>query len=254
MANQNWTGCGQSNSTPNSCVEIKADVVRYTNKVDSNSGWVQVKIGNQAGTVSLPKYTKVILLGSKSGRTYFKISDGHHGGKTAHMATANAEVYLGKVAPKNTDAVMTVTYGNYVKGWKSVDGRIWKVQQAAASIAGVTANVVMNSVWREDPGWDDFFPIPPGTYEILLPDAPHAKVMTQGYVSYEPKLKMHQVWFPIKFGDNSRYIHPGNVSDGCTTVIDLAKWEAIHEALISHRNKSGNIGRLLVQGKPERTN
>lgn len=252
MADENWIGCGQSNSVPNSCIEIKTDVVRYVNQVDTNSGWVQVKQGNQPNTVSLPLYTRAILLGTKAGRTYFKIADGHHAGKTVHMSAANAQIYLGKKAPTNSDAEVVVTYGKYVKGWKSVDGRVWKVQQAKLSIDGISADVVMNSVWKEDPGWDGFFPIPAGTYEILLPDAPHSKVLTQGYVSYEPLLKMHQVWFPIKFGDNSRFIHPGNVSDGCTTVIDLAQWASIHEALISHRNKNGNIGKLIVKGNPER--
>lgn len=48
-------------------------------------------------------------------------------------------------------------------------------------------------------------------------------------------------------------MHVGNLSDGCTTVIDLARWADIHEALISHRSSDGNsVGKLIVKGRPER--
>ncbi len=61
------------------------------------------------------------------------------------------------------------------------------------------------------------------------------------------------MWFPIEYGDNSRYVHVGNVSDGCATVLDLAKWADVHEALISHRALDGvSVATLTVQGNPER--
>lgn len=67
-----------------------------------------------------------------------------------------------------------------------------------------------------------------------------------------PSLHYDQVWFPINYSDNSRYVHVGNVSEGCVTVLDLAKWAAIHEALISHRTIDGrSVGQLVVTGTPE---
>ncbi len=60
------------------------------------------------------------------------------------------------------------------------------------------------------------------------------------------------MWFPIKYGNNSRYVHVGNVSDGCTTVLSLDKWAAIQEALISHRGPDGSVGIMVVKGEPER--
>lgn len=67
------------------------------------------------------------------------------------------------------------------------------------------------------------------------------------------RLQFDQVWFPIKHGDNSRYVHVGNLSDGCVTVLDLARWADIHEALISHRSPDGeSLAQLVVKGVPER--
>ena len=60
------------------------------------------------------------------------------------------------------------------------------------------------------------------------------------------------VWFPIQQGNNSRFIHVGNVSEGCVTVLDLARWEQVHEALISHRGSDGrSVATLAVRGRPD---
>lgn len=116
------------------------------------------------------------------------------------------------------------------------------------TVAGINASVTMNSVWGTG-----FYPLPPGQYTILVPDVPHDGNMTTYYRAVAKTLTHDQVWFPIKFGDNSRYVHVGNVSDGCTTVLDLAKWSAIHEKLISHRTLYGKaVGTLIVKGKPKR--
>jgi hypothetical protein len=84
--------------------------------------------------------------------------------------------------------------------------------------------------------------------------AAHKGNMTTFYRDSEPTLRHGQVWFPIQHGDNSRYIHAGNISDGCVTVLDLARWAAIHEALISHRAPDGrSVATLTVRGTPERS-
>lgn len=249
MATNVWEGCGTTNSRAGSCVEIKADVIRYVNKIDTDSGFVQAKHGNDRVTLPLCKYTKVMLLGTKDNRTYFKVMDGTYKGQTLHMSAANATEYLGKTAPQQTPAELVVTYGKYVMGWRSVArDREFDQQLATASIQGISASVTMNSDWS-----GAYYPIPPGEYLILIPDTPHNGNMTGYYRNTEPSLKHHQVWFPIKYGNNSRYVHVGNVSDGCTTVVDLAKWADIHEALISHRAPDGiSVGKLIVKGKPER--
>lgn len=248
-----WNGCGNTNSNGETCVEVNADVIRYVNKVDTDSGWVLVQLAEGSGPLlSMYKYAKVMLLGTKSGRTYFRVMEGEHAGKIVRMRTANAETYLGKTAPKQSGVVATVTYTHYDPKWVSIarGNQVLEQQFATLEVEGVSAQVVMNSVWGVG-----YYPIPAGTYRILLPDAPHNKDMTAFYQETEPSLSHHQVWFPIEYGDNSRYIHVGNLSDGCTTVVDLAKWSAIHEALISHRAPDAtSVGTLIVKGTPQRAN
>lgn len=77
--------------------------------------------------------------------------------------------------------------------------------------------------------------------------------MTGFYRRVASSLKYDQVLFPIRYGNNSRYIHVGNLSEGCVTVLDLARWADVHEALSSHRTPDGKaVGKLIVKGKPER--
>jgi len=64
--------------------------------------------------------------------------------------------------------------------------------------------------------------------------------MTRPYAAVAPGLRDDQVWFPIRHGDNSRYIHVGNVSEGCVTVLDIGRWPGVHEALVSHRGSTGD--------------
>jgi hypothetical protein len=93
----------------------------------------------------------------------------------------------------------------------------------------------MNSVWD-----GRFTPLPAGSYKVL-------------YRNTAPQLWFDQVWFPIDYGDRSRYVHVGNVSDGCVTVLALNRWADVHEALISHRGPDGtSVATLSVKGTPEK--
>jgi hypothetical protein len=249
----NWSGQGTANTQPGSVQAVNIDAIWYVNKVDT-SGWLRV-LSDAGKDEYLYKYTKVMQIGRKAGRTYFKILDGHSNGITASMKDANAAEYLGKIAPKKKAAMLTVTYGKYDDNWISLPrgGQTLKQQFATVTINGVSANATMNSVWKEDPEWSNYYPIEAGAYDILLPDAPHKKGATSFYRKAEPKLVNDQVWFPIKFGDNSRFVHVGHLSDGCTTITDIDKWAAIHEELISHRAKDGvSVGKMIVSGTPKR--
>lgn len=64
----------------------------------------------------------------------------------------------------------------------------------------------------------------------------------------DSSLKSDQVWFPIEYGDNSRFIHLGDVSEGSVTVMELSRWNAIYQSLVSHRSTDGRyVGQLTVQ-------
>jgi len=222
--------------------------VMYVNKVASD-GWLQVKPESRTGLVPLCKYTKLAMTHFADGRTYFKVLDGHHKGQVMSLGDANAKEYLGIRAPVQSAAQIVVTYGRFEAAWHSSVRKLNIDQQMATmSIGSIQVQVTMNSDWR-----GLFYPLPPGSYTVLLPDAPHDKNMTQYYREGAPGMKFDQVWFPIRFGDNSRYVHVGNVSDGCVTVLDLARWNDVHEALISHRGSDGaSVAQLTVKGTPER--
>jgi hypothetical protein len=257
----NWVGRGTTNTQAGSQQVVTADIVRYVNKVpDDSGGWLKIRKepyteGSKAEFEFLYKYTKLMLLYQKGGRTYFKVVDSHRKGLTASLADENATSYLGKTAPKQTGVELVVTYGQYDRNWKSVPRQqTLKQQLATVTINGVTAQAAMNSVWKEDgPVWKNYYPIEPGTYKILLPDSPHKKSSTIFYQPFAKKLINHQVWLPIEFGDNSRFVHVGHLSDGCTTIVDLDSWDAVYEQLISHRASDGiSVGTMVVKGKRER--
>lgn len=221
----------------------------YVNRV-ADDGWLQALDSDGNTRLALCKYTRLKITKVNAGRTYFKVEDGSHAGKILSLADANAAQYLGSKAPAASAAQVTVSYGAYTPGWISQarNGEALDQQMATLELGRLKMRVTMNSVWN-----GTFYPLPAGKYTILLPDAPHAGNMTRFYRRTEPSLKHDQVWFPIKFGDNSRYVHVGNLSDGCVTVLDLALWDDLHEALISHRGPDGkSVGELTVKGKPGR--
>lgn len=248
MANSTWSGSAATNRTPQSTHRVQADVVRYVNKVGSESGWLLVGLDGQTQRLALHKYCKVLLLGAGEGKTYFKILEGTHKGTIAYLSNSNVDEYLGKTAPNQKPAELVLTYGRYTD-WLSISrGRNMPQQLASGVLNEIKFTAGMNTVWGTG-----FFPIPPGTYTILLPDVPHDKDLTAQYKAEYPGLSLHQVWFPIDYGNKSRYVHVGNVSEGCATVLDLKKWAAIHEQLISHRGSDGkSVGTLFIRGKPER--
>jgi hypothetical protein len=223
--------------------------VLYVNKVASD-GWLLARLDPSTLRVPLAKYTQVELIDSRLGRTSFKVIDGAALGKVLSLSDANAREYLGATPPARSLAEITVTYGKYIDDWASVArGQTFKQQMATLDVAGISVQVTMNTVWD-----GKFTPLPAGEYKVLAPDAPHNQNMTRYYRDTEPSLQFDQVWFPIDHGDRSRYVHVGNVSEGCVTVLGLARWADVHEALISHRAPDGKyVAKLTVKGTPERS-
>jgi hypothetical protein len=249
MAGARVPASGQIVNAQGGVRQATAGKVLYVNKVGSD-GWLQARAIDSAALLPLCKYTRVTLIESKGGRTSFKVGDGAAQGRTLSLADANALEYLGPKAPAPSPASIVVTYAKYVEGWVSEarNGQKLDQQMATLQVADISVQVSMNSVWGQG-----FSPLPAGEYTVLLPDAPHQRDMTRFYRRVAPGLQFDQVWFPIQYGDNSRYVHVGNLSDGCTTVLDLARWPDIHEALISHRSPDGkSVAKMVVKGTPER--
>lgn len=227
-----------------------ASQILYVNRT-GDDGWLQVMPAKAGPLAAICKYTKLQVLASTAGRTSLHILDGPLKGQKVSLSDSNVRVYLGTKAPLQSLAHIEVTYGKYVPGWISVarNNQALDQQMATVKIGSLTVNATMNTNWGVG-----FTPIPAGSYTVLVPDAPHDKSMTRFYRAVAPALKSDQVWFPIKYGDNSRYVHVGNVSDGCTTVLDLDRWADVCEAIISHRGPDGiSVAHLVVKGTPERS-
>lgn len=241
---------GQIVRSPHSVGSTVAARHLFVNEVGSD-GWLQTRQGESGHLVSLAKYTEVAVGDTLHGRKMFKVLDGPARGQTLSLADANAASYLGTRFPTRGALNIEVTYGGYVEGWVSAarNGQLLDQQLATLKVGSITAQVTMNSVWGRE-----YAPLPAGQYAVRVPDAPHKQDMTRFYRRVAPGLKYDQVWFPIRYGNNSRYLHVGNLSEGCVTVLDLDKWSAIHEALISHRSADGqSVAQLTVRGMPGRS-
>ena len=229
------------------------DTTRYVNKVD-DTGWLRV-LDETGASQYLCEYTKIKLLPTPKpghsqpepmkGRTRFRVMDGTNRGKACSLKDENVRQYLGVFAPASSPVTLNVTMGRRDGKWHSVARNLDLDQQlATGTIDKVTVAITLNSNWGPP---DNFTPIPPGTYDIGIPDYPHSAAMTRYYRDTEPSLMYDQVWFPIKYGDGSRYVHVGNVSDGCVTVLSLDKWVSVYNAMIRRRDLgTGFVGRLVV--------
>jgi len=226
-----------------------AGQIRYINEVGSD-GWVA---GADASGVRIPlcKYTKVEVRETRNHRTQFQVLDGPRKGAVLDMDAHQATRYFGATPPQQGLAALRVKYGHYQAGWVSVarHNQLLDQQFAELQVADVQATVTMNTVWGRE-----FTPLPAGSYKVFAPDGPHDRNMTAFYRNFESTLSSDQLWFPIDVGNRSRYVHVGNVSEGCVTVASLDKWARICEALVSHRSTDGRyVATLTVTGAPERS-
>jgi hypothetical protein len=79
-----------------------------------------------------------------------------------------------------------------------------------------------------------------GFYDIEMPDAPHRGGQ------YYPEAQKAVVWFRIGH-DGERYLHPGQRSLGCLTIIDVTRWGELYAVLIRARKGDElSVGTLEV--------
>ncbi len=218
----------------------------YYVKTDE-TGWIYALASDGKTAVHLCAYTKAQVITKKGGRTLFKIGDGPNKDKVVSLSDANAAIHLSSKptdAPTQAEAVLNVVYGKMVNKWYSKARNDYLDQQMATlSFSGKSVQVTLNSVWGTG-----FTPIPTGTYKIRIPDYPHAADMTSFYRKVAPNLKYDRVWFPIEYGNNSRFVHVGNLSDGCVTVLDIDKWNDVYAYLIKYRTTSSqHVGKIVVK-------
>jgi hypothetical protein len=214
---------------------IAPNQIFYVNKVPL-SGWLLVGL-RSGDKIPILEYTKVKILETKGGMTWFVIQDGGYSGMTARLSEANAKEYLGKKAPFQTGVNIMVQRQKIEEIYSASKQKVIIHETAMLRVNALQMKITLNSIVKNsDREQEAHTPLPPGQYRVRLPDAPHDKNATSFYRDREePGLRNDQVWFPIEYGDNSRYIHVGHLSHGCVTVIQLEKWNALYQALIEHR-------------------
>ena len=227
--------------------------IRFTKCTQYNdgtdSGWLRVKLDraiNGSTNAFLCEMTKVLVTRTQAGRTYFKIEDGTYAGKSASLNSDNADLYLTTTGPtaSSNGATLEVTYSGQKRAIYSTARGI-DIDQKAGRLGfnGNTATISLSTVEADSLG-----PLPDGTYDILVPDVAHDIGYTGQYKPAYPDLKCHQVWFPIEYQTNNRYVHVGAISEGCVTVLDLGLWNDIYDYLISHRQTDRRyVGKLIIR-------
>ena len=221
-----------------------AGTILYVNKVDIH-GWLKILTSTNKDAF-LPEYTKVQITETKNMRTHFKVLDGTNQGMLASLKEVNAKEYLGRKAPLQTGVVVRVKYGALREIESIAKHETFLQQTATLSVEGIEATVTLNT--KLSPRYGKFTPIPNGMYNIGLPTPTHDNNMTSPYRTLiQHDLQADQIWFPIEYGNNSRFIHLGNISEGCVTVMSLDKWNAVYRKIISHRVPNTNyIGKIII--------
>jgi hypothetical protein len=226
---------------------------RYVSKVGRDA-WLRVKL-DTGGDISLPQYLKVRLLQTQAGRDSFEILEGPYKGKKASVSqTAPGQSYL-----------------------------IQGVQHLPA--ATVRFDSAKQALWYGGKGpynafsgaFAQYTKVPPGTYPLQIPDAPHSATRS-GYYVYT---NYHKTWFRLGLSlAGSRFLHVGEISEGCVTVrafiynssatqptgfsdlptlppgalglpyppnaAPLASWDDLYQYLIVRRASDQSVGSLTV--------
>jgi hypothetical protein len=231
-------GRSTTNSTHTSVVPIPVDNgVRYV-RIDAPSvGWVGTR--NAASKiVSLCEYTKVKLLKNQGGRVYFRLLDGNsvEVGQELSIIEAGAVQHFRKDKREGGVKIEVINFKMEERVCSIPRGNQELVQRSGElEYAGQRIPVTLETCRyfpSKPPEWE-YSPLPVGTYKLLSPDYPHD--YTKPYRK-EPKGHFDMVWFPIEYGNNSRYLHMGHYSEGCVTLTNIIEWEKLYHDLIRCRS------------------
>lgn len=220
---------------------------RYVRLPEDTKGWLLIKLSPSHTDAFICEYTKVTMVKSEGGRTYFKVADGLGSvGLTASLSDENAKRLLLKTPPSMAVATVKVQYGARKEEHSPFKGPLLQ-QWGTLNVGSQPITVTLNSRWT-----GEFTPIPAGVHRIMAPDYSHAESSTLGYRNTHPgRIKANDVWFPIELagtkGNSTRYVHIGHLSEGCVTVHQIERWNDVYNFLISHRlpNTDGKYVALL---------
>ncbi|MCV6628519.1 MAG: hypothetical protein OIF50_01530 [Flavobacteriaceae bacterium] len=193
----------------------------YIEKLGGN-GWLQVKLDD--GFIwPLPEFLKVQV--TKSGeREFFEILEGRLMGKKASVKK---------------------------KGWSfsDWDGSYFEsdIRRGFPHKAAAQMKFYLKSEKLEITGLGEYHaetkptnPPPVGLHDIEIPYEPHSLGAT-----YTGQAKYAKTWFRVGHtGD--RFLHCGDISEGCITVKDIDKWDEIYLYLIVARKGFESVGTVEI--------
>jgi hypothetical protein len=174
--------------------------IRYVDEVPSTANWLTVTLdgGKQ---VSLPYGLQVEFLDRKNNRDNFRILEGVNKG------------LLASVIAKGADASYLVSSIRHLP-----PGAVYfdsKSQRLKFGTRGPVNAFSGSGTGNENGRPVTYTPVPKGVYDLAIPAFPSAQTRSQ----YGVWTKYHKTWFRI--GTNlsgSRFLHAGQISDGCVTV------------------------------------
>lgn len=200
----------------------------------NTGGWLLIRL--DTGTeVSLPEFCHVKFHKSAAGRDSVTIQEGPHAKKAASVKS-------GFLTDRKHAAKALVTF--YLRS----NVLTWQGGPATQTVgAGITGGIASFTDPRNK--------VPAGLWDIEMPDFPHD--LGRGYIA----LSGHALsWFRIAAPNSKdRYIHPGTISAGCTTVgisgdktsaqgqSALKDYEKLYAYLIARRKSAGVVGQIQVQ-------
>ena len=146
---------------------------------------------------SIPSYLKVAVYKEEPVRSYFTILEGVNKGRRASMGRLTGKAGLvERTVPAPAGAVRLNR--DQQRLWYGTSGPFFAFSGAFTT---------PSNVWTA---------IPRGKYVLQIPDAPHVSNRYGEYTSYQ------NTWFRIMGNglgpDSSRYLHQGELSEGCVTV------------------------------------
>lgn len=187
----------------------------YVSAVHPN-GWLLVKMDNGI-TWPIPHYLKVNVTKIENDREYFTILEGRWKGTKASVKLASDALIRSFLSRSESHSGAATIF--FKKNSEQLEIIGYGIYRAFTDLTN---------------------PIRNGRYDIEIPYEPHP-----GGASYTGYSKYAKTWFRLgNMGD--RFLHPGRVTLGCVTVIDIGKWTEIYNHLIRMRKDERSIGVLTV--------
>jgi hypothetical protein len=250
----------RTNTTPNSLVTVLIKT-RYTKAADT-TGWLHVKLEPSGAAAYVPEFVRVEI-SKEADRTFFLIREGRYKGKMASLSKANASKCLVDVKRGRGAKLVAKMGPGYQTLYSKPRKEANKQLISTLSFGGNSATITLDSDvdYRETNKASPYVgqilhskPLPKGVYKIMSPEAAMDPSPTEFYRTHpggNPDLKYDTVWFPIEYAKtyNSNFVHVGNLSEGCVTMYELEKWNALYAYLISNRldGEGKYVGTITIE-------